>query len=76
MKTAHDIAKEILDTVPRDAVLVINGEVVQTFEVVKGRVRDNLFNYIFTAVDKGREKGVRFTHLEEFADGEHYPVPY
>lgn len=70
MKTAHEIAELILKTVPHGAVLIINGVLVEDFEVINGRIKIGYMEKTFTPVEKGRERAVQFVHPEEGSDGE------
>jgi len=73
MKTAHEIAELILKTAPRGAVLIINGAIVEDFEIINGRIKIGYMGDSFTPVEKGRERAVQFTHPEEGSDGDIRP---
>lgn len=61
---------EFLKDAPRDAHVVINGEIVVGAIVMTGKVKRNfMFSDHFTVTDKGKEHALMFTHHTESSDG-------
>jgi len=69
--TVEDLI-EFLKDAPRDAHVVIGGEIVSGAIVLTGKVKRNfMFSDHFTVTDKGKDHALMFTHHTEFSDGSH-----
>lgn len=58
-----------LETMPKDAYIVIDNQVVQNIEWEEGRYKDHIMGSYWLPIDRGSKDAVRFTKLVELSDG-------
>lgn len=72
MSLTKAILIEAIKSLPDDAPVVINGELVNGVEIVQGRINaeDGYFSKRFSRTPKGKTKGIVFTRWTELSNGE------